>query len=121
MRQFARLRTDWLTDIASPIARIGHGWAVPAAASALILALMVFKRWRHVFTFIGSLAVAELAVGILYGAFSRPRPYDVTIIGSWRSFTFPDVPVAFVTFVAAGIACTMSPPAWASARRPRSS
>ena len=90
LRQFARLRTEWLTDIASPIGRIGMGWAVPiATAAALILALMVLKRWRHVFTFVGSLAVAELAVSIVYQGFARPRPYDVTIIGRWRSFSLP--------------------------------
>lgn len=103
LRQFARLRTDLLTDIASPIGRIGIGWAVPATAAALILALMVLRRWRHVFTFVGSLAVAEVVVAIAYEGFARPRPYDVIIIGPWRSFSFPDAPAAFVTFVAIGI------------------
>ncbi len=32
LRQFARLRTDWLTDIASAIERTATGWAVPVAA-----------------------------------------------------------------------------------------
>ena len=103
LRQLARLRTAWLTDIASPIGRIGAGWVVPVTAVALILALMVFKRWRHLFTFVGSLTVAELAVTFVYAGFSRPRPYDVVIIGTWRSFSLPDAPVAFLTFVLVGI------------------
>jgi hypothetical protein len=104
LRQFARLRTPWLTDIASPVAKVGNGWLVPATATALILALMVLRRWRHVFTFVGSLAVAELLVGFMYLGFSRPRSYDVNIIGSWRSFSFPDAPASFVTYVLMGIA-----------------
>ena len=104
LRQAARLRASWLTDIASPISRIGMGWAVPLTGAALLLALMVLKRWRHVFTFIGSLAVASLAVTFVYQRTTRPRPYDVTIIGRWRSFSFPDAPVALLTFVVIGIA-----------------
>ncbi len=58
---------------------------------------MALKRWRHVFTFVGSLAMAEVFVAIVYEGFTRPRPYEVTTIGDWRSYTFPDAPVAFVT------------------------
>jgi hypothetical protein len=104
LRQFARLRTDWVTDIASPISRIGMGWAAPLTGAALLLALMVLKRWRHVFTLVGSLAVASIAVTFVYHRTTRPRPYDVTIIGTWRSFSFPDAPIAFLTFVVIGIA-----------------
>ena len=103
LRQFARLRTDWLTDITSAIERAATGWPVPLAAGALILALMAFKRWRHVFTFIASLAVAEVIFAVVYQAFSRPRPYGVTTIGDWGSYSFPDAPVGFVTFVAIGV------------------
>ena len=35
---------------------------------------MVFKRWRHLFTFVGSLAVLEVAISILYEGFCPAPP-----------------------------------------------
>jgi hypothetical protein len=107
LRQMARLRTAWLTDVMSPITRFGTGWGVTAVAGVLVVALMLLKRWRHVFTFVGSLAVLEVAMSIVYEGFARPRPYDVTTIGRWRGFSLPAAPVAIVTMVAVGIAYTL--------------
>jgi hypothetical protein len=107
LRRIAQLRSAWLTDVMSPIARFATGWGVTAVAGALMVALIVLKRWRHLFTFVGSLAVLEIANSIVYEGFSRPRPYDVNTIGRWRGFSLPAAPVAIVTVVAIGIAYTL--------------
>ncbi len=100
LRQMARLRTEWLTRIMSGIARVGWGWAVTVTAIGLIGGLMVLKRWRHLFTFLGSFAALEFVGAIVYNHFRRPRPYDVTIIGRWAGFTLPAPPVLLVTLLA---------------------
>src|SRR5262249_18293601 len=92
LREAARLRVEWLTRIMSGIWRVGWGWAVTVTAVALIVSLIVLKRWRHLFTFLGSFAALEFVGSILYNHFRRPRPYDVTIIGRWAGFTIPAPP-----------------------------
>ena len=82
------------------------GWTMTIVAIGLIVTLMVFRRWRHLFTFVGSVLALELLGGFLYDAFARPLPYDVTVIGLWRGFSYPSVPVAVLTFVVVGIVCT---------------
>src|SRR5205085_4362178 len=74
LRSVARLRTPWLTDIAVRGDRLGTGWTLTIVSVGLIVALVVFRRWRHLLTFLGSLAVLELVGGTLLQHFSRPRP-----------------------------------------------
>ncbi|MEA2843460.1 MAG: hypothetical protein QOJ69_1131, partial [Actinomycetota bacterium] len=103
LRQFARARTAWLTDVMSGVQRMGSGWWVTVVALGLIVALLALKRWRHLFTLLGSIALIELIGGLVYESFSRPRPFDVTIIGRWGGFSMPAAPVAVVTVVGIGI------------------
>ncbi len=86
------------------------GWAMTIAALGLIVALMLFRRWRHLFTFVGCVLGLELLGELLYDAFARPLPYDVTVIGLWRGFSFPSVPVAVLTFIVVGIVYTLVVP-----------
>ena len=103
LRAIANVRTGWLTTIMRAINRVGSGWAVTAVAGLLVLALLAFKRWRHIFTFVGSVIVLELIGEKLYYDFARPRPYDVTTIDRWVGFSLPSPPVVVLTMVAVGI------------------
>ncbi|MEA3214758.1 MAG: hypothetical protein QOJ19_914, partial [Acidimicrobiia bacterium] len=102
LRAFAHLRMAWLTPIAQEVDRIASGWLVSVLALALVTALLVFKRWRHLFTYVGSLIVLELIGGNLYDSFARPRSYGVTIIGDWAGFSMPSTPVALMTSLLVG-------------------
>ena len=103
LRQIARLRTDWLTDVMNGIDRLGSGWAMTTLGLGLIVALMVFRRWRHLFTYLGSIVVIAVIGQILYANFARTRPFDVTSIGRWAGYAFPAPPVVVLTFVIVGI------------------
>ena len=61
LRQIARLRTDWLTDVFDRVDRFASGWGITVVAIGLLIALMVFRRWRHLFTFVGSVARPRVA------------------------------------------------------------
>ena len=68
---------------------------------------MVLKRWRHLFTFVGCLAFGGITLSIIYGGFTRPRPYDVTIIGDWYGFSLAAAQVALVTIIGIGISYSL--------------
>ncbi|MBA3268591.1 MAG: hypothetical protein H0T70_10100 [Acidimicrobiia bacterium] len=104
LRQLSRLRTDWLTDVMSAVHRAGSGWAVTTVALLLIVALVGFRRWRHLFTFLAAAFVLEFIGGLVYHGFSRPRPYDVAIIGRWAGFSMPAATVAVLAMI--GLAIT---------------
>jgi tRNA A-37 threonylcarbamoyl transferase component Bud32/membrane-associated phospholipid phosphatase len=110
LRQIARLRTEWLTDIFEPLNRIAMGWAVTAAAVALIVLLVAFRRWRHLFTFLGSVFALEFIGAGFHSVFARPRPFDVTIIGLWRGYSFPSPQPAVVSFIAVGVVYSLVVP-----------
>jgi hypothetical protein len=104
LRSIAGLRTGWLTDALTEVDQWLSGWTVTVVGVGLLVALMVLKRWRHLFTFLVGVALVEFIGGdILYDGFSRPRPYDVTTIGRWAGYPLPSPPVAIVTLLCIGI------------------
>jgi tRNA A-37 threonylcarbamoyl transferase component Bud32 len=109
LRQIARLRTDWLTDVMRAIDRVSAGWILSAIGIGLLIALIALRRWRHLFTFFVGLVVVELIGGIIYEVFDRPRPYDVTIIGRWAGFSMPGAPMAVVALFGIGITYSLVP------------
>jgi membrane-associated phospholipid phosphatase/tRNA A-37 threonylcarbamoyl transferase component Bud32 len=109
LRQIARLRSGWLTDAMTAVDMIGTGWTLTALAIGTILLQMVFRRWRHLFTFLAAIVVLEVVGDILYHEFSRPRPYDVTAIGRWAGYSFPSPPVGVLATVLVGVAYSLVP------------
>jgi membrane-associated phospholipid phosphatase/tRNA A-37 threonylcarbamoyl transferase component Bud32 len=105
----AGLRTAWLTNVLTTIDRIATGWAFTAIALTLLVLQIVFRRWRHLFTFVGAIALAYLFGSFLYDAFARPRPFGVTIIGRWAGFSMPSPPVAILAMVLIGYVYSMVP------------
>ncbi len=86
LRGITRTRTDALTDVLRAVNRAATGWAMFVVAITLIVSMVVFRRWRQLFTFLGSVLVVEFVGMGLITAFHRPRPFDVAIIGRWQGF-----------------------------------
>ena len=59
----------------------------------MLVLLIIFRRWRHLFTFFASLLVAGILGLLIYLLVQRPRPYGVTIIGDWTGFAAPSFPI----------------------------
>ena len=119
LRQLAEVRTPWLTDVATGIKAAGTGWGIAVGVSVVVLT-MVFRRWRHLLVFLGSLFFLEVVVGnLIYYILSRPRPYGVLIIGTWGGYSAPSIPVAALTiFLMGAVYCLVvpgRPRAWAKA------
>jgi RIO1 family len=101
--RLAELRVDWLTPIMRGIKAAGSGWGMTVLGLGLVVALMIFRRWRHLLVFLGSLFAMEIVGANVYGMLARPRPYGVTIISGWGGFAMPSAPVAALTAVLIGI------------------
>ena len=53
-RAFARARTGWLSDILRAVDRAATGWTMSVVAIGLVVSMIVFRRWRHLFTYLAS-------------------------------------------------------------------
>ena len=102
LRAIARLRTGWLNEFFRGVDRGATGWTMFFVGIALVAAIIVFRRWRHLFTFLASVLVLEVLGILLIEAYSRPRPYDVTTIGRWSGYSLPSATVAIVSFTVVG-------------------
>jgi membrane-associated phospholipid phosphatase len=102
-RAFAGRRTAWLSDVMRAIDRTATGWTLSVAAIALLASMIVFRRWRHLFTFLASVFVLQVLGVWLIGLYARPRPYDVSQIGRWDGYSLPSATVAIVSLTVVGV------------------
>jgi tRNA A-37 threonylcarbamoyl transferase component Bud32 len=110
LRALAQLRVGWLVSAADAIKIAGSGWAITGLGLAAVAALMVFRRWRHLLIFLGSVYAVHLAVAALYELLRRPRPLGVSIVGGWGGFSIPSAPVAALSAILVGMAYSLVVP-----------
>ena len=55
------IRTPWLTDVANAIKAAGTGWGVTVLGASVIVLTMIFRRWRHLLVFMGSVLFLGIA------------------------------------------------------------
>src|SRR6266704_3542705 len=102
LRRLADARTPWLTSLASGIKEAGSGWGVTGVGLSVVALTMIFRRWRHLLVFLGSLFFLVIVGQWIYFGLSRPRPYGVSIIDSWGGYSAPSPPVMLLTIFLMG-------------------
>ena len=60
---------------------LAASWTIRVLRWGTIAALIVFRRWRHLFVFLGAIIVLELLAYQIGLGIGRPRPLGVTILG----------------------------------------
>jgi len=114
LRAIAQVRSPVLTDVAQVAGVLGGARAIHVLWLVNVLVLVVFRRWLHLFVWIGvALVVAKVGV-FMTRTLQRPRPYGVEILGDWTGFSMPSLPV---TVLAAFLVSTVY--ALVPAGRPR--
>jgi membrane-associated phospholipid phosphatase/tRNA A-37 threonylcarbamoyl transferase component Bud32 len=93
LQAFAQVRSPTLTRVAL----IAGGLATPVAVYVLwvtnFAVLIVLRRWRHLFVWIGvGLLIVSLGSGLLT-LLQRPRPYEVELLGRWAGYSMPSLPL----------------------------
>ena len=105
LNRFVDIRNDTLTDIMNALHVLGSVWFYRPLRWAIILLLVVFRRWRILIGVLVAFIVVDAIVRVLVVEIARPRPF-VDIIGDWANYSHPSAPTAFlaVTLVVAGYA-----------------
>ncbi|HEX2785104.1 MAG TPA: phosphatase PAP2 family protein, partial [Ilumatobacteraceae bacterium] len=89
----------WMSDIDLPgIHAIARGvnyasswWAIEVTIWLLTVALIVFRRWRHLLIYLVVSQVAQLTHAQLYDLTTQPRPFGVPLRGSWGGWSLPSI------------------------------
>ena len=109
VQRIAELRTGVLTDLMLGVHALGSRWTIRALYWTTVVVLLAFRRFRHLFVFIGAtLAVIGINAALVY-AFMRPRPYGVVILGDWTGFAHPSQPVAVLTATLMSMLYSLAP------------
>jgi tRNA A-37 threonylcarbamoyl transferase component Bud32/membrane-associated phospholipid phosphatase len=92
-----RLRADALTVVMRGVDMLGSPWAIRGMFWATLLVLLLTRRIRHLFVFVGSVVGVIALSSLLAYLFTRPRPFGVEILGDWNGSAHPSRPVAVLS------------------------
>lgn len=109
MEPLLSVRTPWLTNLARDIEDIASPWGIHLMRWTMFAALVAFRRFRHLIVLLVAMATVAFVADVLVELFHRPRPYGVEILGTWRGYSHPSVPVVATTSTLAGICLTLVP------------
>jgi membrane-associated phospholipid phosphatase/tRNA A-37 threonylcarbamoyl transferase component Bud32 len=94
LRWFAEARLSWLTAVIQDLNLTTSRWTLRLIRWGTILALIGFRRWRHLFVFLGAIIALEILAYQFSEIIARPRPFDVDILAGWSGFSMPSRPIA---------------------------
>src|SRR5829696_7714356 len=89
----ARLRNGPTTSVLNAVNK-----AIPVVILVTwwvsLLVMVVWRRWRQLFVWIGTIYLVAALSGLAAGLIQRPRPLGVSILSSWEGFSMPSRPLA---------------------------
>ena len=103
-------REPWLTDVSKALNALASAWSIRILRWAVIAALVVFRRWRHLFVFLGAIVVTEIITYNSSLLIARPRPLGIPILAGWQGYSMPSRPVAGLAVTALGLAYVLIVP-----------
>jgi tRNA A-37 threonylcarbamoyl transferase component Bud32/membrane-associated phospholipid phosphatase len=105
-----RLRTDALTEVMLTVHALGSRWTIRLLFWSTVLVLLVFRRFRHLFVFVGAVVGVIAVSSLLAYLFMGPRPLGAEILGHWTGAAHPSRPVAVLTATLVGMLYSLVPP-----------
>jgi tRNA A-37 threonylcarbamoyl transferase component Bud32 len=105
----AALRTPLLTDVMLAVHALGSHWTIRILFWSTILVLLLVRRFRHLFVFLGTTLLVIAVSTVMAYLLVRPRPYGIEILGDWTMFANPSRPVAVFTAILVGMLYVLLP------------
>jgi membrane-associated phospholipid phosphatase/tRNA A-37 threonylcarbamoyl transferase component Bud32 len=96
------LRTPGLTRVMDLVNGLASSWAIRVIRWSAIIALVVFRRWRHLFVFLAAVIVTEIVTYNASTVIARPRPFGISILAGWQGYSMPSRPLAGFAISAVG-------------------
>ncbi len=110
---FLRWIVTWRTGWLNRLALIANGLGATALTRTLrlgtLIALIAFRRWRHLIVLLISTLFVAWLVQKLGTYFLRARPLGAQIIGGWEGSSFPSRPVSELSVALVGVLYTLVP------------
>jgi tRNA A-37 threonylcarbamoyl transferase component Bud32 len=103
------VRTSVLTSTARAVALLGAVPTILVLRWGTILVLVVFRRGRHLATFLAVILAVRLLVILLVQVIGRPRPWGVTYLIGWSGYAHPSAVVAAVAVSSVGLVFCLIP------------
>ncbi|MDQ3384855.1 MAG: hypothetical protein M3503_02400 [Actinomycetota bacterium] len=104
-----RIRFEPATTVMRGLRLLGEEWAYRPVRWALVVALLVLRRFRHLLVFLGTTLVVNFLTISVARLIARPRPLGVDHLVGWEGFSHPSVPVAAFALTVIGILYTLLP------------
>lgn len=109
LEQVERLRFQPATGVMRVVHLLGEEWFYRPVRWALVVALLLLRRFRHLLVFIGTtLGVNMLTISLAF-AIARPRPLAISREVGWEGYSHPSAPVAAFALTVIGILYTLLP------------
>jgi tRNA A-37 threonylcarbamoyl transferase component Bud32/membrane-associated phospholipid phosphatase len=105
----AGLRTPLLTDVMQALHALGSRWTIRVLFWLTVVVLLVMRRFRHLFVFLGSILAVTALTSFFAFLFAWPRPLAVEILGDWSGYAHPSKPVAVFTATLMGMLYSLLP------------
>jgi tRNA A-37 threonylcarbamoyl transferase component Bud32/membrane-associated phospholipid phosphatase len=93
------LRTPWLTTVMRTAGIVATAQALTVIWWIALAILLVWRRWRHLFVWLGALLVVSTFTTVAGGLIQRPRPVGIEILGHWEGYAMPSRPMAVLSAV----------------------
>ena len=107
MRWLAEHRTDWVTDVARFFSRLARQPSILVMRIALLVILVVYKRWRHLAVALLSFLLMDLLVVRLSTELTAPP--DVLVPPGSGVYHFPAFAIASLSITLWAMVVTLAP------------
>ncbi len=97
------IRGAGLTGLARSIDSLTNEWFLRILRWAVVIALLSFRRWRHLIAFVGTILLVQPLLFTLSNLIARPRPDGIEILADWAGFANPSLTVAALTLTLMGM------------------
>jgi len=93
------VRTPWLTTGMKAAGLLATSTALMVMWWIALAVLLLWRRWRHLFVWLGALLTVSNLTAVAAQMIQRPRPVGVEILGHWEGFSMPSRPMAVLAAV----------------------
>ena len=97
VRWVSELDLPGIHGIARGISYAASWWVLQIAGWLLVVALIIFRRWRLLVIELVATQVAVFVNGVVYDVTTQPRPFGVALRGSWGGWSMPSIQMLALT------------------------